>query len=390
MSERIERRRFLKTAAGAAAAVGVGGACAPEQAALQDGEGVISGPNVRWRMTTSFPQSLDILHGGAERFAERVGQLTEGRFQIRVYAAGEIVPGLQVMDSVQQGTVQCGMTPGYYYIGKAPALAFDAAVPFGLNTRQQDAWFYQGGGIEVMREVYSDFGIVNFPMGSTGAQMGGWFREPVNTLADLNGLRMRIPGLGGEIMTRLGVSVQVLAGGDIFPALERGAIDATEWVGPYDDEKLGFQEIAPYYYMPGWWEPGVTNSLLVGQQAWDELPETYREIVAIAAKEAKQDMMARYDTENPQALRRLVEGGVSLRAFSEEILDAAWRESNEYLQEIAAGDAQFKRVYDHVMAFRDAAFPFFAGNELHYAAYAFRQIEGLPVEGPRPAYMGTA
>ena len=371
MDERIERRRFLRTAAGAAAAVGVGSACAPEAAQVDDGQGVVSGPTIRWRLATSFPQSLDILHGGAERFADRVRALTEGRFDIRVYAAGELVPGLQVMDGVQQGTVQCGMTPGYYYIGKAPALAFDAAVPFGLNTRQQDAWFYQGGGIEVMREVYSDFGIINFPMGSTGAQMGGWFREPVNTLADINGLRMRIPGLGGEIMARLGVNVQVLAGGDIFPALERGAIDATEWVGPYDDEKLG-----------------VTNSLLVNREQWDQLPATYQEVVAIAAREAKQDMMARYDTQNPQALRRLVDGGVSLRAFSEEIMEAAWRESNEYLQEIAAGDAQFKRVFDHVMAFRDAAFPFFAGNELHYAAFAFRQIPGMRVEGPTPAYMG--
>ena len=390
MDERIERRRFLRTAAGAAAAVGVGSACAPEVAEVADGEGVISGPEVRWRLATSFPQSLDILHGGAERFAERVGVLTEGRFDIRVYAAGELVPGLQVMDGVQQGTVQCGMTPGYYYIGKSPALAFDAAVPFGLNTRQQDAWFYQGGGIEVMRSVYADFGIINFPMGSTGAQMGGWFREPVNSLGDINGLRMRIPGIGGEIMARLGVNVQVLAGGDIFPALERGAIDATEWVGPYDDEKLGFQEIAPYYYMPGWWEPGVTNSLLVNQEAWDQLPATYQEIVKIACRETKQDMMARYDNENPAALRRLVEGGVSLRAFSEEILEAAWNESNEYLQEIAAEDAQFREVYEHVMAFRDAAFPFFAGNELHYAAFAFRQIPGLPVDGPAPGYMGTA
>jgi TRAP-type mannitol/chloroaromatic compound transport system substrate-binding protein len=387
MSERIQRRRFLKTAAGAAAAVGVGGACASETAVVQDGTGVISGPEVRWRLATSFPQSLDILHGGAERFAERVGALTEGRFDIRVYAAGELVPGLQVMDGVQQGTVQSGMTPGYYYVGKAPALAFDAAVPFGLNTRQQDAWFYQGGGIEVMREVYADFGIINFPMGSTGAQMGGWFREPVDSLSDLNGLRMRIPGLGGEIMTRLGVNVQVLAGGDIFPALERGAIDATEWVGPYDDEKLGFQEIAPYYYMPGWWEPGVTNSLLVNLEAWNELPDTYKEIVAIAARETKQDMMARYDTENPKALKRLVDGGVSLRAFSQEIMEAAWRESNAYLREIAAEDEQFRRVHDHVMAYREAAFPFFAGNELHYAAFAFNQVPGLAVEGATPAYM---
>jgi TRAP-type mannitol/chloroaromatic compound transport system substrate-binding protein len=388
MDERIERRRFLRTAAGAAAAVGVGAACAPEAAETQSGEGVISGPSINWRLATSFPQSLDILHGGAERFAERIRTLTEGRFNIRVYAAGELVPGLQVMDGVQAGTVQAGMTPGYYYIGKSPALAFDAAVPFGLNTRQQDAWFYEGGGIEIMREVYADFGIINFPMGSTGAQMGGWFRKEVNGLSDMRGLRMRIPGIGGEIMSRLGVEVQVLAGGDIFPALERGAIDATEWVGPYDDEKLGFYEIAPYYYLPGWWEPGVTNSLLVNQEAWDELPETYQEMVATVARETKQDMLARYDTQNPKALKRLVDEGVTLRAFSVDILDAAWNETNDYLEEIAAGDATFKKVYDHVNAFKQEAFPFFAGNELHYAAYAFPKIPGLAVEGPKPPYLG--
>jgi TRAP-type mannitol/chloroaromatic compound transport system substrate-binding protein len=206
--------------------------------------------------------------------------------------------------------------------------------------------------------------------------MGGWFREPIDSLADLQGLRMRIPGIGGEIMTRLGATVQVLGGPDIYPALERGAIDATEWVGPYDDEKLGFYEIAPNYYMPGWWEPGLTETLLVGREAWDALPARYQEVFESACKETTLDMLARYDRENPLALERLVnDHGVQLRVFSDEILEAAWRESNEYLEEQAAADATFRKVYDSFKEFRDRAFPFFAGNELHYAQFAFPKID---------------
>lgn len=356
--------------------MGLLSACSTDEAASSSqAEGLVTGPRVNWRLATSFPRSLDILHGAAEMVAQRVEKLTGGRFQIRVFPAGELVPGLQVMDAVMQGTVQAGYTGGYYYIGKSPALAFDSTVPFGLDTRQQIAWLYEGGGLELLRSVYADFGIIQFPCGKTGAQMGGWFREPVESLAELKGIRMRIPGLGGQIMSRLGVTVQVLAGGDIYPALERGAIDATEWVGPYDDEKLGFYEIAPNYYYPGWWEPGLSATLQVALEAWNELPGLYQEALTSACREADLVTMARYDTANPEALSRLVsQRGVTLRKFSDEILEAAWVESNAYLEEQAARDATFKRVYDSFQAYRKEVFPYFAGNELAYASFAFPKL----------------
>ena len=376
----MKRRDFLTKATAGAVGAGAVAACGtdgPSTAAAQSEGGVISGPRVQWRVVSSFPPSLDILHGGADRVAQRVSDLTEGQFTMRVFAAGELVPGLQVMDAVEAGTAQAGLTAGYYYIGKNPALAFDATVPFGLNARQQIAWLLHGGGLELLRGVYGEFGIINFPVGNTGAQMGGWFRRPINSRADLNGLRMRIPGIGGEIMTRLGASVQVLAGGDIYPALERGAIDATEWVGPYDDEKLGFYQVAPYYYMPGWWEPGASMSLQVSRAAYDELPATYQTILEEVCREVMQDMLARYDAENPLALQRLVnQHGVRLSRFPDDMLEAAWRESNAYLEEQAAASADFRQVYDSFKSFRDAAFPYFAGNELAYAQFAFNKIEG--------------
>ena len=376
-SDKMRRRDFVKKTALGAAGAGTLAACGAESSpGVATAEAAVQGPEVRWRLVTSFPPSLDILHGAAERIAERIGALTGGRFNIRVYSAGEIVPGLEVMDAVQQGTAQAGLTGGYYYIGKNPALAFDSSLPFGLNHRQQIAWLLHGGGIELMREVYSDFGIIPFVAGNTGCQMGGWFREPVNSVADLQGLRFRIPGIGGEIMTRLGASVQVLSGPDIYPALERGAIDATEWVGPYDDEKLGFYQIADNYYFPGWWEPGLSSVPQVSRAAYDQLPPAYQELLATACTWSVTDMMARYDVANPRALRRLVQDhGVTLRSFSDEILQAAWRESNAYLEEQAAADATFRRVYESWNAYRMKAFPYCAGNEQRYPQFAFSQVQ---------------
>ncbi len=382
----IQRRTFLARAAGAAAGVGVGGSALGAAASLAacagpGGEaaggagsaaGSVSGPRVMWRVASSFPRGLDILFGGAEVLADRVSKLTGGRFTMRVYPANELVPGLQVMDAVQQGTVQAGHTASYYYIGKSPALAFDSCVPFGLTARQQNAWMYHGGGLERMRRIFADFGILNFPCGNTGCQMGGWFRRPIGSVADLSGLRMRIPGLGGEVMSRLGVTVQVLAGGDIYPALERGAIDATEWVGPYDDEKLGFAEIAKNYYYPGWWEPGPTLALHVNRRAWDQLPAGYQQVLEIACRDTNQDMLARYDTENPKALQRLVsKNGVALRAFPDDIMRAAARATDGVLGDLASKDAGFRAIYDEWRAFRRLDFDYFAAPELAYARFAF-------------------
>ena len=326
---------------------------------------------VEWRLASSFPQSLETIYGSADVLAERVSAMTDGAFRIRCYQAGELVPALQVMDAVQKGSAEVGQTGGYYYTGKSPSLAFDTCVPFGLTSRQQSAWLMEAGGLELMRKVYADFGIINFPCGNTGAQMGGWFRQPVESLADLRGLRMRIPGLGGKVMDRLGASVQVLGGADIYPALERGAIDATEWVGPADDEKLGFYRVAKNYYYPGWWEPGPSLSFLVARKAWDELPSEYQQIFTTATQQAAATMQERYDALNPPALVRLLDQGVKLRAFSNSIMVGAREASESLLDDEAAQDADYRKILEHWRKFRKGAFRWFGTAELAYANFAF-------------------
>ncbi|HET6263632.1 MAG TPA: TRAP transporter substrate-binding protein DctP, partial [Usitatibacter sp.] len=291
----MDRRKFI---AGGAA---VASAAAVSQAVAQ----TPSLPNIRWRCASSFPKSLDTIYGGGEVVAKRVEQLTGGKFQIRVFAAGEIVPAFGVVDALQQGTIECSHTASYYFVGKNKAFAFDTTLPFGLNQRQQNAWIYYGGGLELVREFLRDFGIISFPAGNTGVQMGGWWRKEVKTIADLKGAKMRIAGLGGEVMARLGAVPQQIAGGDIYPALERGTIDAAEWVGPYDDEKLGFYKIAPHYYYPGWWEACSMYSLFVNIKEWEKLPKEYQAALEAACYEANLDMMAEYDFKNPKALQSL-------------------------------------------------------------------------------------
>lgn len=358
----MQRRDFLKKAA--AGTVGAATAVAAPA--------VIAGPKkIRWRMATSWPKAFDTIYGGAVTVAERVKAMSGGNFQIIPYAGGELVGGLEVHDAVSQGTVQMGHTASYYYIGKNPAFAFDTALPFGLNFRQQNAWLYNGGGLEQMRKVYDDFNIVNFPAGNTGTQMGGWFRKEVNTVADLKGLKMRIPGLGGKVMNRLGVTVQVLAGGDIYPALERGVIDATEWVGPYDDEKAGFYKVAKYFYYPGWWEPAPTLSLYVNKKAWNSLSKEYQEMVSTAAAQANLQMMVDYDSKNPKALKSLVGKGVELREFSDEIMQASKKEAFALYDELAAADPTYKAIYDNWKKFKGDSDKWFSTAEMSYMKNAF-------------------
>ena len=304
-------------------------------------------PTVRWRLASSFPKSVDAIYGAAERIARRVGEITDGKFQIRPFAGGEIVPGLQVLDAVGQGTVECGQTAGYYYVGKNMAFAFETAMPFGLDARQQIAWMYAGGGRELMRELYTSHGVVMFPGGNTGVQMGGWFRREIKSLADLKGLKMRIPGIGGQIMARLGVVPQTLAGGDIYPALESGALDATEWVGPYDDEKLGFHKVAKHYYYPGWWEPGPQISFYVNLKKWQELPPPYRAAFEAATVEANLYMLAEYDAKNPAALQRLLKAGVKLHAFPKDVM---LRGAQSLLRTVRGGSAQEREHFGAFMS----------------------------------------
>jgi TRAP-type mannitol/chloroaromatic compound transport system substrate-binding protein len=328
-------------------------------------------PVVRWRMASSFPKSVDAIYGAAERLARRVGQVTDGKFQIRVFAGGEIVPGLQVLDAVGQGTVECGQSASYYYVGKNLAFAFDTAVPFGLNARQQIAWMYAGGGRELMRELFKAHGVVSFPGGNTGVQMGGWFRHEIKSLADLKGLKMRIPGLGGQIMARLGVVPQTLAGGDIFPALERGALDATEWVGPYDDEKLGFHKVAKHYYYPGWWEGGPQISFYVNHKKWQELPPPYQAAFEAAAAEANIYMLAEYDAKNPAALQRLLKQGVKLHAFPKDVMIAARKAAVELYEQEARRNPAFRRIYGEWKKFADATNQWFKVAEAPYANFLY-------------------
>lgn len=352
----MKRRDFLKGAGVAAA-----GVAAPAIAA--------EAPAIRWRLASSFPKSLDTIYGAADLLADRVEKLTEGKFQIRVFAGGEIVPGLQVLDAVQQGTVECGHSASYYYVGKNMAFAFDAAIPFGLTARQQNAWMYFGGGLPLMREFFKEYNIINFPGGNTGTQMGGWFRNEVKSLADLKGLKMRIPGIGGQIMAKLGVVPQTLAGGDIYPALERGAIDATEWVGPYDDEKLGFYKVAKNYYYPGWWEGGPQLSFYVNINKWNGLPKSYQQAFETAAAEANLNMLAAYDAKNPQALVRLVQNGVKLHAFPKDVMTAAYKAAFEMYNEEAAKNPAFKKIYNEWLKFRKAEYQWFRLAEATYANF---------------------
>jgi TRAP-type mannitol/chloroaromatic compound transport system substrate-binding protein len=330
----MKRRKFL-TALGAGAA-----AAAIAKPAIAQ-----SMPELKWRMTASWPKSLDTLFGACTTIAKYVSEATDGKFQIQTFAAGEIVPGLQVLDSVQNGTVELGHTAMYYYIGKDPTWALFCSYPFGPNARQQNAWYYYGNGQKLIDEfAHSKYNTHCLPAGNTGTQMGGWFRKEIKTVADLKGLKFRIGGWAGKTMAKLGVVPQLIAGGDVYPALEKGTIDAAEWVGPYDDEKLGFYKVAKYYYYPGWWEGGTVAHLLINQAKWDGLPKSYKAILEAAAGYANVNTQAKYDFVNPDALKRLVANGTQLRPFSEAIMEACLKASNEVNKEESAKNPSYKKV----------------------------------------------
>ncbi|MBL8568546.1 MAG: TRAP transporter substrate-binding protein [Phreatobacter sp.] len=329
-------------------------------------------PEVRWRLTSSFPKSLDTLYGVSEVFAKRVAEITDNRFIIQPFAAGEIVPGLQALDAVSNGTVEACHTASYYYVGKDPTFTFGTALPFGLNPRMQNAWFIEGGGTDLLNEFYKGHNVRAVACGNTGTQMGGWFRKEIRTVGDLNGLKFRVGGFAGRILTKLGVVPQQIAGGDIYPALEKGTIDAAEWVGPYDDEKLGFAKVAPFYYYPGWWEGGAQLQTMANIAKWDALPKHYKAAFDAAAYQAGTWMQAKYDAANPAALRRLVAAGTQLRPFSVEILEACFKAANEVYTEVSAQNAWFKRVLDHTVAFRNEEYLWFQVAEYSFDSFMIR------------------
>jgi TRAP-type mannitol/chloroaromatic compound transport system substrate-binding protein len=371
----VERRSFLKKA-GVGLAAGV--AAAPAIVKGQAPAGTAQLPSVTWRLAASWPKSLDTLYGGCELIAKRVAEITDGKFQIRTFAAGEIVPALQVLDAVQAGTVELGHTATYYYFGKDPAFTLATAVCFGMNTRQQNAWWHFGGGAEAMAPLFKDYGCIAMLAGNTGCQMGGWFRKEVKSLADLKGLKFRIAGMAGLIMAKLGAVPQQLGAPDIYPALEKGTIDAAEWVGPYDDEKLGLNKVAKYYYYPGFWEGGPMLMTLVNEKKWNDLPKPYQAALTAACGEANAWMPAKYDSVNPPAVRRLVASGTILKPFPKTVMEAAEKAAYEVYDEMGAKSAHFKRIYPEWKKFRDEQFLWFRVAEQTYDNYTFNSKLGAP------------
>ncbi|TMH99193.1 MAG: twin-arginine translocation signal domain-containing protein [Betaproteobacteria bacterium] len=363
----MERRSFLKKAAAGVAAAGV---AAPAIAQSQ--------PSIQWRLAASWPKSLDTLYGGAELVARRVGEITDGKFTIRAFAAGEIVPALQVLDAVQAGTVELGHTATYYYFGKDPTFALGTSVCFGMNTRQNNAWWHFGGGREAMEPLFKEYGCIAIPAGNTGCQMGGWFRKEIKSVADLKGLKFRIGGMAGLILAKLGVVPQLIGGPDIYPALEKGTIDAAEWVGPYDDEKLGFNKVAQHYYYPGFWEGGPTLLTLVNEKKWNELPKSYQAALIAACGEANAWMPAKYDAQNPPALRRLIGSGTKIHPFPRSVLEAAEKASYELYEELKAKSKHWARVYPEWKKFRDEQYLWFRVAESTFDNYSFFSKIGAP------------
>ncbi|MFC5066466.1 TRAP transporter substrate-binding protein [Flaviflagellibacter deserti] len=338
----MSRRSLITT--GAAGALGSAALAAPAIAQ--------SAPKIQWRCTSSFPKSLDTIYGGATDLATFVREATDGNFDIQVFAAGEIVPGLQAADAVMNGTVQMCHTAAYYYVGKDPTWALGATVPFGLNARGMHAWLNYGGGNDLLNEYFNPQGLHYIQGGNTGTQMGGWFRKEIKTVADLNGVKMRIAGLAGQVMGKLGVVPQQVAGGDIYPALERGTIDAAEWIGPYDDEKLGFVKVAPFYYYPGWWEGNLALNFFINNEQWNSLPKNYQSLLSTAAKASTLEMLSEYDYKNPAALNRLVAAGAQLRPFPQDVMNASFAAAQEVYKGINATNAPFKKIYDSMVEFR--------------------------------------
>ena len=357
----MKRREFLKVSAAGAAAAAVASPAIAQ-----------SSPEIKWRLTSSFPKSLDTIYGGGEYLAKQVAEMTDNKFQIQVFAAGEVVPGLQALDATSNGTVEMSHTVAYYYVGKDPTFAIYASVPFGLNARMQNSWWYQGGGDKLGNEFFKKYGVIAFPAGNTGTQMGGWFRKEIKTVADMQGLKMRIGGIAGQVLAKLGVVPQQLAGGDIYPSLEKGTIDAAEWVGPYDDEKLGFNKVAPFYYYPGFWEGGPTVHSFVNLEKYNALPKNYQAILANAAANTNSWMAARYDMQNPGALKRLVASGTQLRPFNNEILDACLKATNELWAEISAKNADFKKSIEAMQAYRSDQYLWWQVAEYTFDSFQIR------------------
>jgi TRAP-type mannitol/chloroaromatic compound transport system substrate-binding protein len=357
----MKRREFLK-----AAGLGLATSAVAAPAIAQ------SMPEIKWRLAASWPKSLDTLYGGCEFFCKRVAEITDNRFQIQPFAAGEIVPGLQVLDAVQNATVEAGNTAMYYYFGKEPAMTFGTALPFGLNARQMNAWLRFGGGDDLLNEVLKNYNCIGVAAANTGAQMGGWFRKEIKSVDDMKGLKMRIGGFPGTIMAKVGLVPQQLAGGDIYPALEKGTVDAAEWIGPYDDEKLGFYKVARFYYYPGWWEGCGQAHNIFNIAKFNELPKHYQAALMTASGDSWNWVIGKYDALNPPALRRLLAGGAQLRAFPQDVMEACYKAANDIYADLSRTNPAFKKVYDSVTSFRNDSYMWMQVAELGFDSFMMR------------------
>ncbi|MCZ8250944.1 MAG: TRAP transporter substrate-binding protein [Hylemonella sp.] len=324
---------------------------------------------IRWRLASSFPKALDTIYGAAEVFSKKVREMSGGKFEISVHPGGELVPPFGVVDAVQNGTVEMAHTAPYYFFGKDETFALACAIPFGLNSRQMTAWMYEGNGLKLMREFYANYNIVNFPMGNTGAQMGGWYRKQIKTVADMKGLKFRVGGFAGKVVERMGGVPQNIPGGEIYQALEKGTLDAAEWVGPYDDQKLGFFKVAPFYHYPGWWEGGPQLDLYINNKAYDSLSAENKAIVEAAASHAHVVMQAKYDAKNPEALKQLVANKTQLVVFPKAVLDLAFKESMALYSEISAKNPNWKKVYTDYSNFRRESNLWFRFTEARFDSY---------------------
>ena len=355
----MERRKFLTAGAGMAGILAAG--AAPAVHAQQ--------ANLRWRLASSFPKALDTIYGGAEEFAKKVKELSGGKFEISVHAGGELMPAFGVVDGIQQGTVEMAHTAPYYFFGKDDTFALDCAVPFGLNSRQMTAWMFEGNGLKLFREFYAQYDIVNFPLGNTGAQMGGWYRKPVKSLADIKGMKMRIGGFGGKVLSAIGGVPQNIPGGEIYQALEKGTIDATEWVGPYDDQKLGFYKVAKNYVYPAWWEGGPQLVLYVNSKAFAGLSAENKAIIEAASAWAHVDMQAKYDGRNPRALKELVGQGVKLQRMPKDVMEAAFKASQDLYADLSGKNPHWKKIYADFEAFRRDQNQWFRFSEMGFDSF---------------------
>jgi len=324
---------------------------------------------IRWRLSSSFPKALDTIYGAAEVFAKQLKAMSGGKFEVSVHAAGEITPPFGVLDAVQQGSIDICHTAPYYFHGKDEAFAIGTAIPFGLNSRQLTAWFYEGNGMKLMREFYAKYNIVNFPGGNTGAQMGGWYRKEIKSVKDIKGMKMRIGGFAGRVLERMGGVPQNIPGGEIYAALEKGTIDAVEWVGPYDDQKLGFNKVAPFYYYPGWWEGGAQLDFFINNKAFEALSPEYKAMVESAASHAHVEMQARYDARNPIALKQLVGAGTKLRPFPKDVMETAYKESKALYAELNTKNENWKKIYADYSKFQADQNMWFKVTEMRFDSF---------------------